>query len=101
MVEIIFKLLVLVPAVLGVSEIIHLIKMAINSPSKKPKNYWVVMLEEGSAEQQLKYAILKHTWQNSEYKNLVVITNNVSGEELDVCKELAQKYGIELNKNII
>ena len=101
MVEIFLKLLVLVPAVLGVSEIIHLIKTAIHSPSKRPKNYWVVMLEKGSAEQQLKYAVLKYAWQNNDYKNLVIITNDVSGEELENCKELAQKYGIELNKNII
>ena len=101
MVEIVLKLLVLFPAVLGVGEIIHFVKMKILSPKVKPKNYWLIVLNKGIAEEQLKYAILKYAWQNNDYGNLIVITKNISGSELENCRELAQKYGIEFNKNVI
>lgn len=101
MFKIILCFLALIPTILGIGEIIQLIKLAVLRPKAKPKGYVVVFLERGLAFEQLKYAVTKYGWENSDFSKVVAIPKELEAEEYEECRNFAERYGVEFNKNVI
>lgn len=98
--EIFLLILALIPTVLGVAELIHLLRMLVFSPLKKPESYVLVILESDLAEEQLKYAILKFGWEHNNFKRLIAVPKGISESELSSCRVLAEEYGVEIKEAI-
>ena len=101
MFEIIIWILALIPTILGLGEIIQLVKLTLLKPKVKPQGYAVIFLERDAAFGQLKYAITKYGWDNSDFGKIIAIPKDLSEEEYEECRALAERYGVEFNKTVI
>ena len=95
MFEVIFCFLMLVPTMLGIAELIHMLKSSIINKKGKIFSYIVVVLENETAVSQLLYQIEKYKWQGNRYaQNIVAINSYLDEENEKLCGEIAKKYGV-------
>ncbi len=93
MLEIIFVLVFLIPSMLGVAEILHLIKSYILSSKKKPRKLLLVYLTGDDALLQLKSVIEELNWHGKRFAEKIIAVN-CGAADFEPCRELAQKYEI-------
>lgn len=94
MTEIIISLICLVPLILGLSELLHCIKLHLLKPSKPMITYKLIFLRNENCVEHLTYAKEQYLWNGKrDALNLVVIYSALNEENLAVCGEIAQKYG--------
>lgn len=85
----------LIPAMLGVAEILHKLKIIILAPKRADVSYNVIFLNNSEPVEQLSNAIYQSNWHGREYYGVLVAVNDFLNEENFVlCKELAQKNGV-------
>lgn len=95
MTEIILLFIFLIPAMLGLAELLHILKLFILKPQKPIISYKVIFLTNDSAVQQLQYILEQYMWigKNNNF-NLVVVNSLLSEENYDECKLIANKHNL-------
>ena len=95
MFEIFLLVLFLIPAMLGLAEILHILKLHILKPQKPMISYKVIILTDDTAVENMRYAIEQYLWQpGNNNGNLVFVNSLLNKENFTVCKELAERYSI-------
>lgn len=85
----------LVLAVAGICEVIHLIRLYLASDGKKNINYALVFLRSGRAVSQLKYMYEQLLWQGNGYADAIIgVDYDLSDEERKLCYEYSRKKDI-------
>ena len=85
----------LVLAVAGICEIIHLIRLHLVSDGKKNTNYALVFLRNGRALCQLRYAYEQFLWQGNGYADTIIgIDYELTDDERKLCYEYSRKKNI-------
>ena len=93
--EIIFIILILVPAVLGLAECIHFLKRILLFSGKNPKVFAVVVLDDSDFELQLASVYEKLCWAGNRYaQTIVALDDNLSDENKVICRGIFNKKGI-------
>ena len=91
------SLIVAVLCVFGLADIMHSFKQRILRPKKIPYTKLVVYLSENSADLQLASVIRECNWYGKiKTDNIIVVYSDLSDEELESCKKVAERYNIPL-----
>ena len=93
MMEKILLLITIVPLVLGISEILHWLKLLILKPQKTVKVYNVILLEEKFPQQQIAFFAEKYLHKNN---SLIALCDLVNEQDFEECRELSLKNDIAL-----
>ncbi len=94
-------IILLIFAIFGFSEFLHILKGFLIFPKRKMCSHIVINLQNETAEKQLLYAIEKYTWFGSGYADFLVLNcENLSDEVYERCKKIAQKYDIKYPERI-
>ena len=94
MAELILFLFLLIPAMLGLAEILHLIKTYILYPHKTD-SCMVVYLKGENPVGRLKFALEQYCWLGKRYiGNIIAVSSGLDGEDYDICREIALNHGI-------
>ena len=94
MLEIIIILFLIIPAVLGMSEILHVMKMLILSPHTECNKYSLIVLENEDALFLLKKFFEENNWNGSKKNGkAIVVFKNLTGNIYEECKAVALNNG--------
>jgi len=94
MAEILLVLFFLIPAMLGIAEILHIIKLYILFP-KSAESYVIIYLKNENASGQLMYALEQYFWFGKKYaKNIIAVNSGLSSDNYEICKSIALKHNI-------
>ena len=94
MVEIVFMILFLIPAVLGIAEILHIFKSYFLKPKKDIISYKIIILTNNDPVNQFLYVAEQCLWQGDCF-NLVVVHSLLSLENYIECEKI-----VDLNAHI-
>lgn len=95
MVTIFLFVLFLIPAMLGIAEILHIIKLFILKPQKSIISYKIVILTNDMPFEHMKYVIEKYIWQHSKNSaKLIFVYSLLDEENFNECKMLAEQFGL-------
>ena len=95
--EIIMVLFLIIPAVLGMAEILHFAKMLILSPYIKGDRYSLIVLENEDALFQLKNFFEENNWYGAKkLGKTIVVCKDLSSENYEECRQLAEANGAML-----
>ncbi len=95
MLEVIFFLLFLIPAMLGISELLHTLKILILAPKKPVISYNIIILNNDNPHQQLLHTVYQYAWYGRELTGIIVAVNSfLNDENYSCCKEIAEKNNI-------
>ncbi len=90
-------LVLLIFAVFGFSEFIHLVKMRLLFPKKKYGSRLVIDLKKDIAEKQVLYLCEQYNWYGESFANTVKTNaEDLDLETLEKCKNIAKRYDIEI-----
>ena len=93
MIEIIFLIIFLLLAILGLAEVMHTIRLKIAYNYEEKENYVLIVLKPHTAEQQLRYIAEQSRWQGrKQVKSIIAVYN--SGKPSDYCKQIAKEHNI-------
>lgn len=81
MIETIIFCVFLVPAMLGMAEMLHLLKVYIISPEKKMKKYLIVFLKDENSVRQLLCLLEEYNWIGKKYAERIIAVNMGLKEE--------------------
>lgn len=94
MVEIFLVILFLIPAMLGLAEILHILKLYILKPQNPIISYKMIILTDSSPVEHMKYVIEQYLWQSKKNNSSLIFVNSLLCEEnFKACKNLAEHYG--------
>lgn len=97
MIKMILITLSAVLAVLGLSEVIHAIRLLVLAPKKHPQTVTVVRLSGDEPLRQLHYAGNALTWNETSAENAkLAVCSLPAGKLLEECRETAERYDILL-----
>ncbi len=89
--------LVLIFAVIGICEIIYIIKMIISYPGIRVKNFSIIILKSKYSIKQLNYIWQKIKWYGDSYAlGVIAITDALDNNEVSMCFEFASGKNITL-----
>ena len=92
----VFFLFLIIPAVLGVAEILHFLKLAMLSSGDNEYKFSCIFLEEENAIIKLKAFCEESNWNGIKRgKEFYAIYNELSENVLNECALIANKYDIE------
>ena len=90
--EIIFFALFTIPALLGVAELIHLIKVYIISPKNTAVKYLLIFLGKNSPYEQLTTVAEEFFWRGKKYaQNIIAVNLDISDEDYIYCRSFCDK----------
>ena len=93
--KIVFLVVVLLFAIFGLSEFLHILKLKIIFPKKNLNSHVVVNLQNGIAEKQLFFVCEQMRWYGKNYADFIIpIVSNLDEESYINCKQIAEKYGV-------
>ncbi len=91
----IFLFCVLILSVLGLAELMHIIKSALLVGKNRAKTYSLLFLSDENADRQLLYAAEQQLWLGKNYSDCIIAVNKGLKTESDaVCKEIAERYDL-------
>ena len=94
MFDIIFVVLFMIPAMLGLAELLHILRLRLLKPDNKVLCYKVIILTNDNPMSQMLYEIEKYAWQGkSSALNLIFINTLLEGKKIDECRLTAEKKG--------
>ena len=97
MVESFLIFCILFLSVIGLCEIIYLIRKFATYPGVKTVSYAVIYLESGHALKQLKFLCQKIRWQGVEFANsIIAVTDYLDNKEIDLCTNFALENNVIL-----
>ena len=92
--EIILFLIFLIPAMLGLAEIIHIFKTCLFYP-KNTDSYVLIYLSNENPALKLSFVLEQYYWLGKRYvENVIAIASDLSEENYEMCKNIADKHGI-------
>ncbi len=95
MAHIIFGLLFLIPAMFGLAEILHILKLYILKPNKQLISYKLIVLTNDLPVIQMKYNIEQFLWNGRKNSaKLIFINSFLNHQNFVECKTLAEKYAV-------
>lgn len=95
--QLIFIIFLIIPAVLGLAEILHYLKLLIISPESPSDRFCVSVLSEGNGSLELRAFCEENNWSRKPVRyRLVAVYSELSAETLDECKIIAEKNGVTL-----
>ncbi len=87
----------LIFAILGLCEAVHNFKLFLIFPKRKMQSSMVVVLDKDTAEQQMIFVGEQQKWLGTKFADRVIaVCENLPSETVEICKQLAVKYGIKL-----
>ncbi len=99
--KIVLMLLCIVFAVFGLSEFLHIVRLFLIFPKRKLLAHIVVNLQNETAEKQLLYVCEQYKWHGKSFADFIVLgVSNLDMQTYNKCKSIADRYGIEIPKNI-
>ncbi len=95
MIELILISIALIFLVLGICDIIHVIRLFFIVPKRRYYNYSLLYLKKGKALRQLKFAIEQRKWFGDTYAEFIIaVYDDLDQNELNLCSSLAQRYDV-------
>lgn len=102
MAEIVFGIILIFPAMLGLAEMLHTFKMHLLSSPKRCERVLVVYPDDENFPRQIMKTAEERKWQGEKFAQRVLISvKNISEENSQDVKDLALKYGFEILKEDI
>lgn len=93
--EIIFSLFLLVPAMLGIAEIMHLIKLYLIERNNSLSPYIIIILKNETANEQILSVVENYRWQGEKYaENIIAVNSFLSEENQEIYADLARKHNL-------
>lgn len=84
-------------AVVGICELIYILKMFLFFPGFRVKNYSLIVLKSGSALKQMDYIWQKNKWYGDSYASgVIALTDNIKEKELLECSQYVREKNIVL-----
>jgi len=98
MAEIIFIVIFLIPAILGLAEIIHTVKLSlVSSDTKNNNNFVIAVLEDESFVGHILNVIQQQRWHGTDFaKEIILVNSNLKPENKKECKLLVSGEGIKI-----
>ena len=94
-------LIMLIFAVFGFSEFLHILKLRIIFPKRKMYSHLVINLQNDIAERQLLFACEQYKWYRSDFADFILLScENLDEETYIRCSEIAKKYNVKYPKRI-
>lgn len=98
--QLIFIIFLIIPAVLGLAEILHYLKLLILSPESRSDRFCLSVLNEENAVLELRAFCEDNNWsKNPARYRFVAVYSELSADALDECKIIAEKNGVTLLKS--
>ncbi|MEE0898241.1 MAG: hypothetical protein U0L88_11520 [Acutalibacteraceae bacterium] len=102
MAEIVFGIILIFPAMLGLAEMLHTFKMHLLSSPKRCERVLVVYPDDENFPRQIMKTAEERKWQGEKFAQRVLVSvKNISEENSQDVKDLALKYGFEILKEDI
>lgn len=102
MAEIVFGIILIFPAMLGLAEMLHTFKMHLLSSPKRCERVLVVYPDDENFPRQIMKTAEERKWQGEKFAQRVLVSvKNISEENSQDAKDLALKYGFEILKEDI
>ncbi len=100
MIKTVLTIIVILFAVLGLSEFLHSLRLACFSLGPKRKTATVIVLDEDRAVEQLSYVISQSCWFGPQYSECIIaVTDSLSEETLRDCREYTKTSNVILVPN--
>lgn len=88
---------ILIFAILGLSEFLHILMLLFISQKRKMYTQLYIELHEDTALKQIAFVGEQLLWLGSKYaENIVAVGDGLTKETLFECQRLSEKYGIEI-----
>ena len=98
--EILVFVIFFIPAILGVAEICHSLKVYIISSKKKARKYIVIFLSTGNSYEQLLSAVEEMYWHGKKYaEKIIAVDCGMDMEEYKICLEISREKNVIFCKN--
>ncbi len=94
MAEIVLNLVFAIPAVLGLAEIIHSVKLWLLKPKNRGKRILVLIPNTDDFERQILSAYEQFKWQGKRLADKIVVVDSFVDESQE-CKKITEELGIE------
>ncbi len=99
MAEFFLVFIFLIPTVLGLSELLHILKLNILKPKKPSVSYKVIILTDNFPVEQMLFEIEKYKWLGKHNGNSLIFVNSLlSFKNLQSCKAIAEKNSFSFCK---
>ncbi len=97
MAEIIFIIIFAVPAILGISEIIHSLRLWLVSSKSSGEKVLVLVPDDEGFSKQILGAFEESKWCGNRLANKIVVVDDLLSEEnKKECREITSKLGLEI-----
>lgn len=97
MAEIVFGIVLIFPAMLGLAEMLHTLKMHLLSSPKRCERVLVVYPDDENFPRQIMKTAEERKWQGEKFAQRVLVSiKNISEENAEEVMSLAEKYGFEI-----
>ena len=97
MAEIVFGIVLIFPAMLGLAELLHTLKMHLLSSPKQCERVLVVYPDDENFLRQIMKTAEERKWQGEKFAQRVLVSiKNISEENAEEVMSLAEKYGFEI-----
>lgn len=97
MAEIVFIFIFTIPAILGLAEILHTVKILLFSSRKSQNATLIIVPDNDNFSKQLIYAAEQYRWHGDKYaKKIVVLDYLLDEENKRECIALARKFDFEI-----
>ena len=94
-------LIILVFAVFGFSEFLHLLKLRLIFPRRRLCAHFVINLQNDTAEKQLLYVCEQYKWHGKSFADFIVpFCDNLDDDTFERTREIAQEHGIKFPERI-
>ena len=97
MAEIVFIFIFTIPAILGLAEILHTVKVLLFSSNRCHNTTLIIVPEDDNFSKQLIYASEQYRWHGDSYaKKIVVLDYLLSEENKKECALLARNFNFQI-----
>ncbi len=97
MAEFVFFLILIIPAVLGISEMLHTAKHYLYSHKKTGKQVLIATVSDDSFRTQLVNIADQRNWYAKMYpQRIFIVMNGISSENTEECDRLIKKLNLEI-----
>ena len=97
MAEFVFILILVFPAILGLSEMLHIFKKWVLASGKSGNRVMIIIPDDKNFQKELMYAFEESKWQGEKLaQKIIVLDTCLCIENKEECALLAKKFGFEV-----
>lgn len=97
MAEIVFGIVLISPAMLGLAEMLHTLKMHLLSSPKRCERVLLIYPDDENFPRQIMKTAEERNWRGEKFAQMVLVSiKNISEENAEDAVSLAKKYGFEI-----